>query len=191
MRTWSEALRYVGDPDAPDTTPHLSDAQIAVALAVEHTALGAAAVLSERHGRIVAAHDVRRRIRASPALQRIQALAQQQHMQGAIASCRIGIERQLVDRQRKLQEWRRLHDERVHLCELRRARNQSRCGAKTRTGKPCERRPELGRSRCRNHGGCSTGPRTEQGRARALAALERGRRRVALRSEPLGPRAKA
>jgi hypothetical protein len=27
-----------------------------------------------------------------------------------------------------------------------------------------------GRSRCRNHGGCATGPRTEEGRARIAAA---------------------
>jgi hypothetical protein len=46
-------------------------------LVAEHTALGAAAVLSQRHGRLVAAHDVRRRIQASPALQQVQEAAEQ------------------------------------------------------------------------------------------------------------------
>lgn len=49
------------------------------------------------------------------------------------------------------------------------------CGARTRAGHPCRRQPVPGRSRCPNHGGCSTGPVTAEGRARALAALARGR----------------
>ena len=33
------------------------------------------------------------------------------------------------------------------------------CGAKTRTGSPCKRRPSLNRSRCKLHGGASlSGP---------------------------------
>jgi hypothetical protein len=36
--------------------------------------------------------------------------------------------------------------------------------------------PSLALSRCRMHGGLSTGPRTEEGRRRSLEALERGRR---------------
>ncbi|WP_415188095.1 HGGxSTG domain-containing protein [Rhodomicrobium sp.] len=36
------------------------------------------------------------------------------------------------------------------------------CGARTRAGTPC-RRPKLpGRSRCRNHGGLSTGPKSPE-----------------------------
>ena len=46
----------------------------------------------------------------------------------------------------------------------------NRCGAQTRLGRAC-----LGRAfpngRCRNHGGLSTGPRTLEGRLRALANL--------------------
>ncbi|MEJ6390473.1 HGGxSTG domain-containing protein [Gymnodinialimonas ulvae] len=47
------------------------------------------------------------------------------------------------------------------------------CGAKTRTGEPCQRKPILGRKRCRNHGGMSTGPKTEEG----LARIAEGQRR--------------
>lgn len=50
------------------------------------------------------------------------------------------------------------------------------CGARRhRDGQPCEARPEPGKSRCRFHGGRSTGPRTEGGKARSLANLRRGR----------------
>ena len=45
-----------------------------------------------------------------------------------------------------------------------------RCGAKTRAGHPCKKAALKGRERCRNHGGASTGPRTEEGRARIAAA---------------------
>ena len=52
---------------------------------------------------------------------------------------------------------------------------RSRCGAETRQGHPC-RRKKLANGRCRNHGGLSTGPRTEAGRARALQNLRQFRR---------------
>lgn len=45
-----------------------------------------------------------------------------------------------------------------------------RCGAKTRAGTPCKCAAVLGRARCALHGGKSTGPRTEAGRAK-IAAL--------------------
>jgi hypothetical protein len=44
-----------------------------------------------------------------------------------------------------------------------------RCGAKTRAGCPCQA-PAMANGRCRMHGGASTGPRTEAGRARIRAA---------------------
>lgn len=47
----------------------------------------------------------------------------------------------------------------------------TRCGARTRLGRPCLRRALLN-GRCRNHGGMSTGPRTLEGRLRALANLK-------------------
>jgi len=52
--------------------------------------------------------------------------------------------------------------------------NPSRCGAKTRQGTPCKAQA-MRNGRCKNHGGLSTGPRTPEGKARALAALERYR----------------
>ena len=45
-----------------------------------------------------------------------------------------------------------------------------RCGAKTRTGTPCQRAAKLPVGRGRLHGGSSTGPRTEEGLARLAAA---------------------
>ena len=44
------------------------------------------------------------------------------------------------------------------------------CGAKTRRGTSCKCRA-LPNGRCKLHGGLSTGPRTEAGRKRSLAAL--------------------
>lgn len=50
------------------------------------------------------------------------------------------------------------------------------CGAaRHRNGLPCQARPEPGKRRCRFHGGRSTGPKTEAGRARALANLRQNR----------------
>lgn len=46
------------------------------------------------------------------------------------------------------------------------------CGAKRhRDGRPCQALSEPGKRRCRFHGGRSTGPRTADGKARALANL--------------------
>lgn len=50
---------------------------------------------------------------------------------------------------------------------------RSRCGAKNRAGNPCRRWPIRGRTRCRLHGGMSTGPRTEAGRQRCAEARRR------------------
>lgn len=44
------------------------------------------------------------------------------------------------------------------------------CGAKTRRGTRCIARALPGRKRCRNHGGLSTGPRTDEGKAIVAAA---------------------
>ena len=52
-----------------------------------------------------------------------------------------------------------------------------RCGAKTRAGGACQNPAIKGRSRCKLHGGRSTGPRTPEGRARSVAAhTKHGRR---------------
>lgn len=47
------------------------------------------------------------------------------------------------------------------------------CGAITRTGAPCRRKVVPGKARCPNHGGLSTGPRTEEGRRRIAEAQRR------------------
>ena len=47
--------------------------------------------------------------------------------------------------------------------------NAPRCGAKTRKGAPC-RAPAMANSRCRMHGGKSTGPRTPEGLERSRKA---------------------
>lgn len=48
------------------------------------------------------------------------------------------------------------------------------CGAKARTkiGEPCQRAP-LKNGKCRLHGGLSTGPKTQEGKARARGAVLR------------------
>jgi hypothetical protein len=47
--------------------------------------------------------------------------------------------------------------------------NAPRCGAKTRSGAPC-RSAAMPNGRCRMHGGPSTGPRTEAGKAKIRAS---------------------
>jgi hypothetical protein len=47
-----------------------------------------------------------------------------------------------------------------------------KCEAKTRAGTPC-RRTALENGRCPNHGGLSTGPKTERGRKRIAKAQRR------------------
>ena len=51
------------------------------------------------------------------------------------------------------------------------------CLAKTRSGTPCQKHPIAGRTRCRLHGGLSTGPKTPEGKAACVAAhWKHGRR---------------
>lgn len=47
------------------------------------------------------------------------------------------------------------------------------CGAHTRKGTPCRAKPLPGKSRCKFHGGASTGPRTPEGKARIAEAQRR------------------
>ncbi len=63
-----------------------------------------------------------------------------------------------------------------------RRKDRPRCGAKTRAGGACLVRAEPGKARCRFHGGLSTGPKTEAGRAR-IAEAQRERWR-AYREQP-------
>ena len=52
-----------------------------------------------------------------------------------------------------------------------------RCGARTRRGTACQKPSIKGKTRCRLHGGLSTGPRTAEGKARIAAAHYRHGRR--------------
>lgn len=54
------------------------------------------------------------------------------------------------------------------------ARPYELCAARNRQGNPCKARA-LPNGRCRNHGGMSTGPKTPEGKARALANLRQNR----------------
>jgi len=45
------------------------------------------------------------------------------------------------------------------------------CGAKTRKGTPCKNTRLFPNGRCKNHGGLSTGPKTEAGKAKAMQNL--------------------
>lgn len=59
-----------------------------------------------------------------------------------------------------------------------------RCGARTRAGCPCNAPALRGRTRCRMHGGASTGPRTAAGLARLRAARTvHGRYSAEMRAE--------
>jgi len=51
-------------------------------------------------------------------------------------------------------------------------RERPRCGAKTRAGGSCKAPAVRGKSRCRMHGGLSTGPKTPEGRARSTAGVK-------------------
>ena len=50
------------------------------------------------------------------------------------------------------------------------------CGAKTRHGRPCIAKA-IKYGRCKNHGGASTGPKTEDGRQRQIEGLRRANAR--------------
>ena len=63
-------------------------------------------------------------------------------------------------------------------------KDRPRCGAKTRAGGTCLVRVELGKARCRFHGGLSTGPKTKAGRARIAQAQRRRWRAYRERAEP-------
>lgn len=47
------------------------------------------------------------------------------------------------------------------------------CGAKNRRGLPCQCKRVYRGGRCKFHGGLSTGPKTPEGKQRALEALRR------------------
>jgi len=58
------------------------------------------------------------------------------------------------------------------------------CGAKTKAGHPCGAKSIPGKRRCKWHGGCSTGPRTDEGRMRSRANLRQFRVEACAESTP-------
>lgn len=61
--------------------------------------------------------------------------------------------------------------------KVKNARQRVICGARRhRDGQPCRAKSAPGKRRCKWHGGCSTGPRTAEGKAKALANLRQNRR---------------
>lgn len=53
-----------------------------------------------------------------------------------------------------------------------------RCGANAKTtGEPCRMKPLPGRARCKYHGGMSTGPKSLEGKIKALSGLVQYQRR--------------
>ncbi|PLL13660.1 hypothetical protein C0V75_09905 [Tabrizicola sp. TH137] len=50
------------------------------------------------------------------------------------------------------------------------------CGARTRQGHQCKNKIVPGRTKCKFHGGLSTGPKTADGKAR-IAAAQKARKR--------------
>lgn len=83
------------------------------------------------------------------------------------------------DKRKKLASglYREVYNSETGETELQRIPKELRpfCGAKTRSGQPCKAKAVFGMTRCRLHGGLSTGPKTEAGRARIA---ESNRRRV-------------
>ncbi len=74
-----------------------------------------------------------------------------------------------------------LKQEQLQRQQAAKRKRAAKCGAFARsTGKPCQRKP-LANGRCRNHGGLSTGPKTQDGKARAMANLKQFQK-VAFRS---------
>jgi len=56
------------------------------------------------------------------------------------------------------------------------------CHARTRRGAPCRCKILPGRTRCKFHGGLSTGPRTAAGKAQSTKNLEKARAVLARKS---------
>ena len=90
----------------------------------------------------------------------------------------------IVERSARAQESGRMTGITARIAGLRagayesgRATLRVQCGAKRhRDGQPCQAKSEPGKRRCRFHGGRSTGPKTPEGRARALANLRQYRK---------------
>ena len=71
----------------------------------------------------------------------------------------------------KSKSWRARYSAKQVAAQGRRRRSKLKCAARTRRGTACQRKA-LANGRCPNHGGLSTGPRTEAGRQR-IAEVQR------------------
>ncbi len=78
------------------------------------------------------------------------------------------------------------------------SRKRQRCGARLRSRFGfCRQHPVPGKTRCRFHGGLSTGPKSEEGKATVVAAMVEGRKRWVERMKaegrkfPGGPKPKS
>ena len=76
-----------------------------------------------------------------------------------------------------------VEDNPMAICEIH-GKDPQRCGAMAKhadafrvRGRRCRNWPVPGRTRCRFHGGLSTGPKTPEGKAAVVAAMQEGRRR--------------
>lgn len=70
-----------------------------------------------------------------------------------------------------------------YAAQNREAEINRRCGANAKTtGKPCRMKPLPGRNRCKYHGGMSTGPKSLEGKIKALSSLVQYKRRPDLLS---------
>jgi hypothetical protein len=173
----------------------LTDQQIAEALLAGNGILtDAARHLSEHLGRPISRATLAAHIEASRVLQAVQQVAEHRAVERVIA---IGRE---VRRQRRSaamkESWARRKGQidvaddlgqlnaidapnvrartrassAITAATVQAARDQRLCMARTRKGTPCIRRVVPGRDRCPSHGGKSTGPKTEAGKARIAAA---------------------
>jgi hypothetical protein len=59
-----------------------------------------------------------------------------------------------------------------------RAPARKACGARTKAGTPCQSKPLPGKTRCKWHGGASTGPTSNEGKRTALANLRQFKARA-------------
>lgn len=66
-----------------------------------------------------------------------------------------------------------------HLQAKQRQGVQTCTGRSRQTGLPCRMKAMPGRKQCKFHGGAATGPKTPEGKAKALAALHRANERRA------------
>jgi hypothetical protein len=147
-----QAARRVG----VDSCAGISDDDIALALIEEPILLCAAKHLSDLHGRVIDGQDLAARIAASARLHNVRNIAKAFHDHLMLARCE-----QVIAEHAEAEHARELAREARH-----RRNRGPRCGARTRTGQPCKRKVVLGRTRCPNHGGCTTGPKTPEGKAR-------------------------